>query len=130
MTGLLADLLVVVHLLFVAFVMAGGFLLLRWPKLIGLHLPAALWGAWIEFSGGICPLTPLENRLRALSGEAGYHGGFVEHYLLPLLYPAQLTHAVQLVLGGAVVAVNLGVYAWVIWVWRRRRDQSGLRSSS
>lgn len=130
MTNFLADLLVVVHLLFVVFVMVGGFLLLRWPQLAWLHLPAALWGAWIEFSGGICPLTPLENHLRALSGEGGYRGGFVEHYLLPILYPAQLTHVVQLWLGGAVVAVNLGVYVWVIWVWRRRRGQSGGRSRS
>lgn len=130
MTGFLADLLVVVHLLFVVFVMAGGFLLLRWPRLAWLHLPAALWGAWIEFSGGICPLTPLENRLRVLSGEDGYHGGFVEHYLLPILYPAQLTHAVQLWLGGAVVAVNLGVYAWVVWMGWRRCGQSEGRSRS
>lgn len=124
--AVLADTLVLVHLLFVAFVLAGGLLLLRWPRLAWIHLPAATWGAAIEFAGGICPLTPLENTLRAQAGEAAYRGGFVEHYLLPVLYPAKLTPAVQLWLGGAVVVVNLAIY---VWVWRaRRRDQSGWRS--
>lgn len=127
MTGFLADLVVVAHLGFVVFVIGGGLLLLRWPRLVWLHLPAALWGAAIEFSGGVCPLTPLENTLRAQAGEAGYPGGFVEHYLLPVLYPAQLTYAVQVWLGSVVIVVNLGVYAWV---WRRRRGQSGRRSRS
>lgn len=123
MSTFLADALVVVHLLFVAFVMAGGFLLLRWPGLAGLHLPAALWGAWIEFSGGICPLTPLENRLHAEAGEAGYRGGFVEHYLLPLLYPAELTPALQQCLRWAVLAVNGVAYALALRAWRRRARQ-------
>jgi hypothetical protein len=124
--AVLADTLVLVHLLFVAFVLAGGLLLLRWPRLAWIHLPAATWGAAIEFAGGICPLTPLETTLRAQAGEAAYRGGFVEHYLLTVLYPAQLTPAVQLWLGGAVVVVNLAIY---VWVWRaRRRDQSGWRS--
>ncbi|MFP5403541.1 MAG: DUF2784 domain-containing protein [Gammaproteobacteria bacterium] len=120
MNTFLADALVVAHLLFVGFVMAGGFLLPRWPRLAGLHLPAALWGAWIEFSGGICPLTPLENRLRAEAGEAGYRGGFVEHYLLPVLYPAELTPALQQGLGWSVLAVNAVAYALALRAWRRR----------
>lgn len=120
MSAFLADTLVVAHLLFVAFVMAGGFLLLRWPRLVGLHLPAALWGAWIEFTGGVCPLTPLENRLRAEAGETGYRGGFVEHYLLPVLYPAELTPALQQGLGWAVLAVNAAAYALALQAWRRR----------
>lgn len=117
---LLADALVVAHLLFVAFVMAGGFLLVRWPKLAWAHLPAAAWAAYIEFSGGICPLTPLENRLRAMGGESVYRGGFVEHYLLPVLYPENLTWPVQWVLGGLVVAVNLVAYTLAYRAWRRK----------
>lgn len=110
MTVMLADGLVILHLLFVAFVMAGGFLLLRWPKLVWLHVPAAAWGTWIEFTGGVCPLTSLENHLRMVGGGSAYRGGFVERYLLPILYPESLSLPVQQVLGGVVVAVNLGAY--------------------
>jgi Protein of Unknown function (DUF2784) len=117
---ILADALVLLHLLFVVFVMTGGFLLVRWPRLLWLHLPAAAWGAFIEFSGGICPLTPLENDLRVLGGGSAYSGDFVERYLLPLLYPAQLTPALQQVLGGVVVGVNLLAYALAYRAWQRR----------
>jgi multisubunit Na+/H+ antiporter MnhC subunit len=120
---LLADALVILHLAFVAFVMGGGFLLSRWPKLAWLHLPSAAWGAYIEFSGGICPLTPLENRLRMLGGDGTYRGGFVEHYLLPILYPENLTSPVQLVLGAIVVGVNLTAYVLACTVWRSRREK-------
>ena len=113
----LADFLLAVHGSFVLFVVFGGLLALRWPRVAWLHLPAAAWGAAIEFSGAICPLTPLENRLRGLAGEAGYGGGFVEHYLLAWLYPAGLTREAQLVLGFVVLAVNVAVYASV---WARR----------
>ncbi len=119
---LLADLVVVLHALFVAFVVAGGLLVLRRPRLALLHLPAAVWGALIEFSGWICPLTPLEKSLRAAAGQVGYRGGFIEHYLVPVLYPAGLTRGVQLVLGALVIAVNLGVYATLLW--RRRPSVS------
>jgi hypothetical protein len=114
----LADLIVVCHLGFVLFVVLGGALALRWRRAAWLHLPALLWGAGIEFVHGICPLTPLENRLRRLGGEAGYSGGFVEHYLLPVLYPAGLTEDVQLALGAFVVLLNAAVYALA---WRRWR---------
>jgi Protein of Unknown function (DUF2784) len=117
---ILADALVLLHLLFVVFVMTGGFLLVRWPRLLWLHLPAAAWGAFIEFSGGICPLTPLENTLRVLGGGSAYSGDFVERYLLPLLYPAQLTPALQQVLGALVVGVNLLAYALAYRAWQRR----------
>jgi hypothetical protein len=117
-SGAIADLLVVVHLGFVLFVAAGGLLVLRWPRVAWLHLPAAVWGAWIELSGGICPLTPLEQSLRTRAGEAGYSGDFVSHYILPVLYPAGLDRGAQLVLGALVVAVNLAIYAGVL---RRRR---------
>jgi hypothetical protein len=121
MALILADLLVLLHLLFVAFVVAGGFLLLRWPKIAWLQVPAAVWGAAIEFSSGICPLTPLENHLRALGGEAGYSVSFIERYLMPILYPANLTVPIQILLGGIVVAVNLAAYGLAIRAWRRRR---------
>jgi Protein of Unknown function (DUF2784). len=118
---LLADGIVFLHLSFVAFVMLGGLLALRRPKAAWLHLPAALWGAWIEFSGGICPLTPLENWLRGRGAQEGYTGGFVEHYLLAALYPEGLTREVQWALGALVLAVN----GWVYWrVWRRARRQA------
>jgi hypothetical protein len=122
MTVILADALVIMHLLFVAFVMAGGFLLVRWPKLAWLHLPAAAWGAAIEFTGWICPLTPLENHLRTLGGGSAYSGGFVERYLLPILYPENLTLPIQQVLGGLVVGVNLVAYALAFRALWRRRD--------
>ena len=93
---------------------AGGLLALRWRWVPWLHLPALGWGATVEFTGWICPLTPLENWLRAAGGEAGYAGGFIEHYLLPLLYPAALTRDTQLVLGAGLVGFNLLVYSLVI----------------
>ena len=116
---LLADGVLLLHLLFILFVVLGGLLLLRWPKLVWLHLPTALWGAAIEFAGWICPLTPLENALRHAAGDAGYGGGFIEHYLVPTVYPAHLTSNIQVSLGVAVVLINLLIYAWV---WRRWRS--------
>ncbi len=131
MAVFLADALVLGHLLFVAFVVAGGFLLVRWPKLAWLHLPAAAWGAIIEFTGWICPLTPLENHLRLLGGERAYSGGFVERYLLPILYPENLTLPIQQVLGGVVVGVNLVAYALAYRALRRKVvAQSAWRSRS
>ncbi len=122
---LLADAVVLLHLAFVIFVMAGGLLAWRRPGLAWLHLPAVAWGAWIEFSAGICPLTPLENRLRVAGGERGYDSSFVEQYLMPLLYPAGLTPAMQAWLGGLVLAVNGAVYAGLCWRrWRRWRSMS------
>jgi hypothetical protein len=116
---ILADLVVGLHALFVLFVVAGGVLALRWPWLAAVHLPAAVWGALIEFQGWICPLTPLENSLRASAGQAGYSGGFIEHYLLPAIYPSGLTRTIQLVLGLIVVGVNIVVY----WLVLRRRSR-------
>ncbi|HEY2379234.1 MAG TPA: DUF2784 domain-containing protein [Gemmatimonadaceae bacterium] len=116
---LLADAVIVFHAAFVAFVVIGGLVVLRWPWMAWLHLPAAAWGALIEFSGWICPLTPLENALRARAGESGYSGGFIEHYVLHTLYPDGLTRRVQWVLGVFVIAINAGAYALVLS--RRRR---------
>lgn len=117
---ILADAVVVLHFAFVLFVVLGGLFALRWPRAAWLHLPAAVWGAGIEFLGGICPLTPLEIRLRRLGGEAGYSGGFVEHYILPVLYPEALTRDIQYILGGIVIALNLLVYGIVLRRLRRR----------
>ena len=117
---LAADAVLVLHALFVAFVVAGGLLVLRRPRLAWLHLPCAVWGALIEFAGWICPLTPLENRFRRLGGEAGYEGGFVETYLLATLYPEGLSRPVQLALGVLVLAVNAAVYGWLLARHRRR----------
>jgi hypothetical protein len=114
----LADLVLLVHLAFIVFVVVGGFMVLRWPKLIWLHVPTAISGAAIEFFGWICPLTPLENHFRRLGGEAGYEGGFIEHYLTALIYPTGLTRGVQIVIGLFVVGVNLVAYALY---FRRRR---------
>ncbi len=116
---LLADALVVGHLGFVFFVVAGALPALRWPRVAWIHLPCAIWGAGIELVGGVCPLTPLENRLRAAAGQNGYEGGFVEHYLLPILYPGGLTREIQVLLGVAVVLINVVVYGWLLL--RRRR---------
>lgn len=118
---LAADLVVAVHFAFVLFVPLGGLLALRWPRAAFVHLPAALYGAAIELVGFICPLTPLENHLRQAAGEAGYAGGFIAHYLLPLLYPVGLTRGVQLALAALVVAVNVVVYGLVIRRWQLRR---------
>jgi hypothetical protein len=119
----LADLTLIVHFGFVLFVALGGFLVLRWRGLAWAHLPAAAWGALIEFAGWICPLTPLENTLRRRGGEAGYEGGFIDHYIIGLIYPEGLTRSMQLVLGATVVIVNTLIYAWVFHGhrWRRRR---------
>lgn len=114
---LAADAVLVIHLAFIVFVMFGGLLVLKWHWLAVLHLPAAIWGIVIQFSGWLCPLTPLENMLRRAAGESGYHGGFIEHYLLPIIYPAGLTREIQFLLGAVVLLVNLGIYLYVL---RRR----------
>jgi hypothetical protein len=118
--GILADATVVLHLLFVAFVVCGGVLVLRWPRVAWVHLPAAAWGVWIEFAGWVCPLTPLENWLRQQSGSTTYTTSFVERYVLPVLYPASLSPDVQWTLGVLVILVNGIVYAVV---WRSRRER-------
>ena len=124
MSALLADLVVVIHFSFVLFVILGGLLVLRWPRLAYLHLPAATWGVLIEFAGWVCPLTPLEQSLRLKAGEQGYSGSFIEHYVLPLLYPSALTRTIQVALGIIVIAVNLGIYGYLI---RTRRSLRPLR---
>lgn len=116
--GILADGVLILHLSFILFVVLGGLLALRWRWIVWLHLPCAIWGLLIEVFGWICPLTPLENSLRRQAGEAGYGGGFIENYLLPVIYPGGLTREIQLGLAALVVAINVAVYAFV---WRKRR---------
>lgn len=116
----LADTILVIHLAFASFMVAGGLLVLRWPRLAWIHVPIALYGAAIEFIGFVCPLTPFENWLRRQGGEAGYTGGFIEHYITAALYPAGLTREIQVMLGVAVLVVNAVVYHHLI----RRRTRA------
>ena len=110
----LADLLVVFHLAFVGFVIFGGFLAWKWPKAVFAHLPALAWGFWVELTGQFCPLTALEKHFRHLAGEAGYHGGFLHHYVLPILYPPGLTRPNQWLLAAALLAINAVAYRRVL----------------
>lgn len=112
---LLAEAVVVLHFAFIVFVVLGAFTAFRWPKMAWVHVPCALWGAWIEITGGICPLTPFEVRFRRMGGAEGYTGGFIDHYLTPIIYPSGLTRADQFLLAGLVVAVNLGAYGFLLW---------------
>jgi hypothetical protein len=118
---LIADLVVAAHFAFVIFVLLGGLLALRWRRAALIHIPCAIWGFLIEARGWICPLTPLENRFRRLAGEAGYAGGFVEHYIMPILYPAGLTRTIQWVMASTVVLVNVVIYAILLLRWRHER---------
>lgn len=106
----LADALLLLHGLFIAWVVLGGLAVWARPRLAWLHLPCAAWGAAVELAGWICPLTPLEQRWRAAAGEAGYSGGYIEHYLTAAIYPDGLTRDVQVALGLAVVAINAALY--------------------
>jgi Protein of Unknown function (DUF2784) len=110
----LADAVLLVHASFAIFVVTGGFLALRWRRLVWLHLPAAIWGAAVEFNGWLCPLTPLENSLREMAGQAAYEGDFINHYLEGALYPASLTHTLQIGLGTFAVVVNAVAYALIV----------------
>jgi hypothetical protein len=123
----LADALVVFHICFVGFVLLGGMIVLRWRRAMWLHLPAVAWGIYIELSHNICPLTPLENHLRDWGGAATYQGGFVDHYIMPVLYPNGLTHAMQVEIAVLIVVLNAAAYGWVL-AGRRiraRRAQRG-----
>lgn len=114
-----ADAVLLFHGAFIAFVLFGGLLAVRWPWVVLAHLPAAAWGVFVELTGRICPLTYVENDLRMRAGESGYSQGFIEHYLLPVIYPAGLTQRIQFVLAGVVVLVNVLAYGWL---WHRRRS--------
>ncbi len=119
---ILADAVLVFHAAFITFALLGGLTLLWRHWMAGPHLAAAAWGAFVVGTGRICPLTPLENQLRLAAGEQGYGGGFIEHYVVNLIYPPGLTRPVQVLLAVALVALNLGIYGWVRW-WRRRHTR-------
>jgi hypothetical protein len=119
--GILADIVVWIHLAFVLFAVLGAILVIWWRWIFWLHLPAIFWAVWMEFSGKICPLTPLENWLRIRAGQGGYRGDFVEHYLMPVLYPAGLTHNIQILLGLLVIIINAALYGYIIFQSRRTK---------
>ena len=119
---ILADAVLLLHGLFIVFAVAGGALVWRWPRLAWLHLPAVAWAVWVEWAGWICPLTPLENDLRRAAGQAGFGGGFIEHYLLSLIYPEGLTRGVQIGLGVLVALINFLAYGRLL---RARRPERG-----
>ena len=121
MSGAFADAIVVFHVAFVLFVVFGGLLVLRWPRVAWAHLPAAAWGVAIEFFGWICPLTPLENELRLRAGRTSYEGDFIGRYLLPVIYPEGLTRETQVALGAAALLLNVAIY-WLVLTRRGRRQ--------
>ena len=121
LSRLAADAVLVFHLAFIVFVLLGGLLALRWRWMPWLHLPAACWGFFVEVTGRLCPLTPLENMLRQQAGQSGFSGGFVAHYLIPLIYPQGLTRDTQWLLAGVVVALNAAVYGWLLVQRRSHR---------
>ena len=129
-TRWLADGVVLFHFAFVVFVVLGGFLVVRWGRLAWIHVPCAVWGFLIEVEGWICPLTYLENDLRRQAGQLGYPGGFIEHYLIPVLYPVGLTRDLQWVFAALVVAANAVAYGWVLLRWRRERRRAALKLGS
>lgn len=118
---LAADAVLLAHFAFVLFVVLGGMLVLRWPRLAWVHAPAALWGAAVELFGWICPLTPLEVALRRAAGDAGYSGGFIEHYVASVLYPSDFTREMQVTFGVAVAVLNMVIYLILIQRTRARR---------
>jgi hypothetical protein len=121
-----ADLVLIVHLAFIIFVMLGGLLVLRRPRLMWLHLPAVVWGTLIEFLGVFCPLTPLETTLRELGGGSGYEGDFIEHYITAVIYPSGLTREIQIALGFGALLLNMAIYGY--WLLRKRRSRSRRRA--
>jgi len=120
MTLFLADLVLIIHALFIVFVIFGGLIVLKWHKVMWFHIPCAIWGALIEFFGWICPLTYLENYFRELGNATNYANSFIQHYLLPIIYPPGLTTGIQILLGSTVIVINLIIYCIV---WRYRHEQ-------
>ena len=123
--GILADIVVLIHLAFVIFAVLGAILVIRWRWILWLHLPAIFWAIWIEMTGGICPLTPFEIWLRIRAGLGGYRGDFVEHYLMPVLYPVGLTRNIQILLGVIVILANVTIYGYVVFRLKHKMMNRG-----
>jgi hypothetical protein len=123
---MLANAIVLIHLAFIVFATLGGFLTWKWPRLVYVHLPALAWATWIGVTGDLCPLTPLENHLRVLAGQEGYEGGFIEYYILPVLYPVGLTRETQWILAAVLVAFNIVAYRGYIARRRRRANPAAM----
>ena len=123
-----ADLTLVVHLMFILFVVVGALLVIRFPRMVWLHVPAALWGTWVELAGRICPLTVLENQFRRMAGQAGYAESFIEHYIIPVIYPSGLTRGIQLTLGVVVAGLHIRLYTY--WLLRRRKTRINRESAT
>lgn len=117
---LAADAILLLHAAFILFVLYGAALSIWWHWIPFVHLPAVAWGIFVELTGRVCPLTPLENSLRVRAGQSGYSDSFIEHYILDIIYPAGLTDGVQLALAGVVVVVNIVIYSWLLHRWRHR----------
>ena len=117
----LADLLVVFHLVFILYVIAGALLIFTWPKTLWIHLPSCFWGMTVEFTGWICPLTPWEIQLRRLAGEEGFSRSFIEQYLIPMIYPSGLNREIQMLMGSIVLIVNLSLYTLILIKRRKRK---------
>ena len=124
LTRVAADFIVIIHFGFIVFIVLGGLLVFRWPKLMWLHLPAVAWGVVIEFAGFICPLTPLENRLRIAAGESGYSSRFIDKYLIPVVYPDGLDGPTQIALGVLVISINLVLYGVVVAKRKRNKENA------
>jgi hypothetical protein len=120
---ILADVIVGLHFAFILYAVLGALLVLRWRRTAWVHVPVVIWGVLIELVGWICPLTPLENQLRVRAGQEGYHASFIEHYVLPLVYPTSLTREVQVLLAGFVLVMNVVLYGVIIARTLRRRDR-------
>jgi len=118
---IIADFLVIIHMAFICFVVLGGLLVMRWKWIAIIHLPSVAWAAFIEFQGWICPLTPLEQHFRHLAGQSGYSGGFIEHYLIPLIYPSGLTRSIQMAIGVFVIIMNMIIYGR--WFYHLKKAQ-------
>jgi len=120
-----ADGVLVLHLAFIVFALLGGLLAIKWRWMPAIHLPAVAWAFYVEWTGNACPLTAVENHLRLSAGQSGYAGGFIEHYLLAVIYPTGLTPSIQVMLAATVLSVNLAIYSWLAFRRRSRSKKPG-----
>ena len=122
LSRVLADTVLFIHFLFVLFAVLGGLLVLYKKQVAWFHIPTVLWSSIVNLAGWTCPLTPLENMFRTLAGQAGYEGGFIQHYIEPVVYPNNMPRGTELVAGVSVVVWNVVVYAFILYYWRKHRN--------